>query len=60
MNKEAHSPQCIDDLMKPFYEDRSSTIAIEGFSHMIDTLVGKTEELIIMESDPNMLSWLHE
>ena len=26
--------------------------------HMIDTLVGKTKELIIMESDPGMMSWL--
>jgi hypothetical protein len=27
---------------------------------MIDTLTGKTQELIIMESDPSMMSWLQE
>ena len=27
---------------------------------MIDTLAGKTKELIIMESDPSMMSWLQE
>jgi hypothetical protein len=27
---------------------------------MIDSLAGKTRELIIMESDPNMMSWLQE
>jgi hypothetical protein len=46
--------------MKSFYEGHSWTIVVEGFNHMIDTLAGKTEELIIMESDPNMLTWLHE
>jgi hypothetical protein len=27
---------------------------------MIDSLAGKTRELIIMESDPDMMNWLQE
>jgi hypothetical protein len=27
---------------------------------MIDTLIGKIQELIIMESNPSMMSWLQE
>jgi hypothetical protein len=27
---------------------------------MIDTFAGKTKELIIMESDPNIMSWLQD
>jgi hypothetical protein len=60
MYKEARSPQCIDDLIKPFYEPHSWTIAAQGYSHMIDTLAGKTQQLILLESDPSMVIWLQE
>ena len=56
--KEARNPQCIDELLKPFYEANSWTIAIEGYSHMVDTLAGKIQDLIIMESNQDMLTWL--
>jgi hypothetical protein len=33
---------------------------MQGCIHMIDTLAGKIKELIIMKSDPSMMSWLQE
>jgi hypothetical protein len=58
--KEARSPQCIDDVMRPFYINDSWTLAVQGYIYIIDTLTGKTQELIIMESDPSIMSWLQE
>jgi hypothetical protein len=58
--KEARNPQCIDNIMRPFYNNESWTIAVQGYTHMSDTLTSKTQELIIMESDPSMMSWLQE
>jgi hypothetical protein len=58
--KDGCNPQCVDDIMRPFYENDSWTLAVQGCMHMIDSLAGKTRELIIMESDPNMMSWLQE
>jgi hypothetical protein len=58
--KEARNPQCIDDIMRPFYNNESWILAVQGCTHMIGTLSGKTQELIIMESNPNMMSWLQE
>jgi hypothetical protein len=60
MHRETRSPHCIDDLVKSFYQPDSWAIAAHGFSHMIDTLAGKTQQLILMESDPDMLTWLQE
>ena len=60
LNKQAHNMQCIDNLMNLFYEDHLWTIAIELFNHMIDTLTNKTEELIIIESDPSILTNIME
>jgi hypothetical protein len=58
--KEARNPQCIDDIMRPFYNSESWTIAVQECTHMIYTLTGKTHELIIMESDLSMMSWFQE
>ena len=58
--KEACNPQCIDELLKSFYEAKLWTIVVESYSHMVDTLVGKTQDLIIMESNQDMLTWLQE
>jgi hypothetical protein len=58
--KEARNSQCIDNIMRPFYNNESWTIAVQGYTHMSDTLTSKTQELIIMESDPSMMSWLQE
>ena len=58
--KEASNPHCIDDIMRPFYDTNSSILAVQDCTHIIDTFAGKTKELIIMESDPAMISWLQE
>jgi hypothetical protein len=58
--KDGCNPQCVDDIMRPFYENDSWTLAVQGCTHMIDSLAGKTRELIIMESDPDMMNWLQE
>ena len=54
------SPQSIDDIMRFFYNINSSTLIVQGCTHMIDSLAGKTKELIIMKSDPGMMSWLQK
>jgi hypothetical protein len=41
--------------MKPFYERHSWAIATQNYSYMIDTLANKTNQLVPMKSDPNML-----
>ena len=58
MYKEACSFQCIDDLIKSFYESHSWIIVIQGFSHIIDTLVTNIHQLVLIESDHGMLTWL--
>jgi hypothetical protein len=58
--KEARSPQCIDDTLRTFYRTDSWTLVVQGCTYMIDTLADKTRELILLVSNPGIMSWLEE
>jgi hypothetical protein len=42
------------EVISSYYQSNSWIIIEHGISHMIHTLVGKTPQLVLFESDQNM------
>ena len=58
--KEAGNSQCIDEIIRSFHNTELWILVVQSYMHMIDTLTGKTNKLIIKENGPGMICWLKE